>query len=301
MEENSTQRNDRLLKYSAFAGTIIAAAGSANAQVVYTDIIPDSTISLPDTVYLLDLNNDATTDFWVGMNERVGTYYGGLVNYDIDAFGLVTLSSNSAIGTSATPPQPLNYAKAFVMNDVIDDAGPFFQGSTNNNPLLGAAYGQITGIISSSVMLGGFRGENNRFYGLKLLSGGNTYYGWVRVNCNDSANTFTIKDYAYESTPDQQILAGDTGNGFVGDADLDGAISGVDMMLANKELTINVRNPKATEGQLIVTNTAGQIVTNESLKKGTNRFNLDGLATGMYIIAARFNEGGVTNKFFIMK
>ena len=36
------------------------------------------------------------------------------------------------------------------------------------------------------------------------------YYGWLRLNVASGAVSFTVKDYAYNTIPDQPILAGQT-------------------------------------------------------------------------------------------
>lgn len=54
------------------------------------------------------------------------------------------------------------------------------------------------------------------FAGVKFQTGGNTYYGWIRLKWTDTAapapaNTLTAIDWAYNNTPNAPILAGDTG------------------------------------------------------------------------------------------
>jgi flagellar hook assembly protein FlgD len=47
---------------------------------------------------------------------------------------------------------------------------------------------------------------------LGLVKGAHTYYGWVHISVSVSYNSvgFTVKDYAYNSVPEQAILAGQT-------------------------------------------------------------------------------------------
>ncbi|MBK7304487.1 MAG: hypothetical protein IPI90_14885 [Saprospiraceae bacterium] len=49
-----------LKKLSGFIVTVLMLSVSANAQIVYTDVNPDTTIA--NRIYYLDLNNDGTTD-----------------------------------------------------------------------------------------------------------------------------------------------------------------------------------------------------------------------------------------------
>jgi len=49
---------------------------------------------------------------------------------------------------------------------------------------------------------------NNKYLALKLIVGTNTYYGWARLDVFAISSSFTIKDYAYESTSNACIQAG---------------------------------------------------------------------------------------------
>ena len=59
----------RLSKYTAAATAVVGAVAGANGQVVYTDINPDEVHDAANNggpeFGLLDLNNDATLDFFV--------------------------------------------------------------------------------------------------------------------------------------------------------------------------------------------------------------------------------------------
>jgi hypothetical protein len=48
------------------------------------------------------------------------------------------------------------------------------------------------------------------YLGLRLVSGGNTFYGWARISYN-SDQSLTVYDFAYNNTPGTPIVAGDTG------------------------------------------------------------------------------------------
>ena len=52
---------EKIKSYSTLAASILAVAKTADAQVIYTDVMPDDTIHLG--IYSLDLNNDGVTDF----------------------------------------------------------------------------------------------------------------------------------------------------------------------------------------------------------------------------------------------
>jgi hypothetical protein len=57
---------------------------------------------------------------------------------------------------------------------------------------------------------GNWLGATNKYLALKLIVGTNTYYGWARLDFLFISGSFTIKDYAYESTPNACIQSGQT-------------------------------------------------------------------------------------------
>jgi hypothetical protein len=293
--KTATQRKERLLKYSAMAGTAVATISSANAQIVYTDVNPDETYSLSTTPsYLLDLNNDVNVDFVMSVTNRTGTYYGGLINYDANIFGLITLGTNSAAGSTGTN---LDYVNALSFGQNIDAGLNWMTGTTgtaSTGGLVGAASVVLTGIYSTTANVGSFGGLTDAYVGLQFDIGGQRHYGWARVDVASDAQSFTIKDYAYDATPNTMIPAGATISSV---SDL--VLNNVNIMqLPNNSLMIDVRE-EVTGGNLIVTNTTGQTVKTNNLIEGNNRVSLDGLASGIYIVSAQFNEGVVTEKVFV--
>ena len=65
MQDKKATLSKKIKSYSALAGSIIAVSASADAQVVYTDVSPDSVINTSGGFYNIDLNADGTTDFQV--------------------------------------------------------------------------------------------------------------------------------------------------------------------------------------------------------------------------------------------
>ena len=53
-----------------------------------------------------------------------------------------------------------------------------------------------------------FNNVTDAFVGLSFPAGGNTYYGWVRVDVDNAAGSFVVKDWAYESNAGQGIVTG---------------------------------------------------------------------------------------------
>jgi len=65
--------------------------------------------------------------------------------------------------------------------------------------------------IGSPILWGGaFAGVASGYIGLEFYTDGQPYYGWVRVGAPVSINGGWIYDYAYETSPDTPIKAGQT-------------------------------------------------------------------------------------------
>jgi hypothetical protein len=155
-----------------------------SAQIIYTDI-PDET---PNATYSLDLNNDSIVDFII--------HFGG---------------SGSTIGVICSPQNNNAYAGNFVggvhlpwalsaSNNICDTLSTWYDA---NNP----------GTMGMGANIGYWPSAANKYLALKLIVGTNTYYGWARFDLLAISSSFTIKDYAYNSIPNNCIQAGKTNVG----------------------------------------------------------------------------------------
>lgn len=168
----------------------------ANAQIVYTNVNPDATSS---GGYNLDLNNDGITDFII-------THTTSTISGSPNCSGTKT---NNFIKVSPTGNNQCATNK-LVANTIINSSLLTWNSSANQ-------------VIASSIWHCGFHPNgwswtasypghwSNSVIGymaLKITVNGNTYYGWLGMN-TFLASTFTIKDYAYNSIPNQPILAGE--------------------------------------------------------------------------------------------
>ncbi len=171
-------------------------SASANAQIVYTDVIPDDTIS--QGTYNLDLNNDGTNDFVI--THSVTTFICAGQPRPNRYIRVTPLGTNQVACYSGTN------ATKMTLNANIDASVLTWNNSVNQ--LMASRTYHPLG-CTPSVQGGQWINAVNGYLGLKLISSGNTYYGWARLNTLD-ANSFTIKDYAYNTIPNQHILAGQT-------------------------------------------------------------------------------------------
>ncbi len=182
--KNSNNLTKRLAQYGALS-VAIAGVAEANGQIIYTDIA-DFTGG-PGVSYDLDLNNDAITDF---------TVFG----IAAPAVGLGASVANSFLGSA------VYYVYPFALdggNPISSGQTTWFNAFTSSGTL---------NYVSCYNGIGGSNwcGVSDKYLGLRFLIGANTHYGWARLDVSASGDSFTVKDYAYNTVPGQSITAGQT-------------------------------------------------------------------------------------------
>ncbi|MEO5571057.1 MAG: T9SS type A sorting domain-containing protein [Bacteroidia bacterium] len=173
---------------------------TAKAQIVYTDVNPDSTITTGSSytikIYNLDLNNDGTVDF------NILTYHtpGGFYVYPRFYVKVTPLNANEVLDDSLSG--SVYYPGALGLNSFIE-----------TNLLWSNTSNQILYYSLAAYQWGFWSLNTDGYLGLKVIVASDTLYGWVRLSIkknNASSISFKIKDYAYNSIPNQPILAGET-------------------------------------------------------------------------------------------
>src|SRR6476469_2895178 len=180
---------------------------TVNAQIVYTDVNPNITLDTNGALYNLNINNDGIADFKFDYNYRI---------YNCQC---LMLRTSGDLSSSVVVPLNSNSMMAFTNaeDDIIKlNANTIIDSSLHweNYELALTAYGGFCnacskGTIFSHVLNGGiWDGSTDKYMGLQVKIGSNIYYGWVRLDVGIEANFVTIKDYAYNTVPNQPILAG---------------------------------------------------------------------------------------------
>lgn len=198
-------------KLSPAAYTAMAAAwmpSHADAEVIYTDVVPDVVIDMPGTGVEIDLDGNGINDFnflFTSTNFFASTYWGGFNLYVINAI-LATPTNDNAIAAFSTGGGA--YVYPYVIDSGIDigpSAGMFFQ--NDYQTLLYQFYAIISSAFYYPIIQAGewIFGETDKFVGLQLASGDSTYYGWARLTVDPSNRAFTIKDLAFESVAETPI------------------------------------------------------------------------------------------------
>lgn len=182
----SEKLSNRLLKYSAFSAAILGTA-NASGQIVYTDIA-DETV-LPGSSYYLDLNNDMLGDFSFTINSTANFAF----MQPVSGTAATMYNSNGFVGFSSGP---YNYPSNLASGDIINGTGGLFSARGDFN------YSSCG--YPGSQFCDGLDG----YVGLVLVVGLNTHYGWARIQVASDTANMIIKDYAYNTTPDEVIEAG---------------------------------------------------------------------------------------------
>ncbi len=202
-------------KFSAFIVTAMMFSAIANAQIVYTNVNPDTTVNTNNGVYHLDINNDGIIDFNITYTTTVLPLCGTLTNTQTNIDIRITPLGANKVGNDSTY---TTYPSALPLNSNIDSS--FFIWKNNANQILTEKYWQCRAIQhfpppphyfwGGPLYLGSWNGAVDEYIPLQLDVSSQKYYGWVRLNVATDAVSFTVKDYAYNSIPDQPILAGQT-------------------------------------------------------------------------------------------
>jgi hypothetical protein len=184
----SSKLSKQLAKYGALTAAI-AGVADASGQIIYTDVTPDFTGAGGDE-YFLDLNNDGTNDFRIfNTAGSSGEFY---------LFAQPLTASNDVLASNSG-----NFGYPFALSS----GAPISNGANfwlNN--------GYSTGYLSlnyNNCSFGNWCSVTDRYLGLRFNIGGNTHYGWARLDVpNNAASSWTVKDYAYNTTAGDPINAG---------------------------------------------------------------------------------------------
>ncbi len=275
-------------------GIGIMFSASANAQIVYTDVIPDSTmldnlpIGLNTKNYNLDLDNNANDDF------ILTAYYGPSILGGTPSMVYASPLNGNALKdtlTTGNVPIPLQ------LNAVID-----------SNLLLQQSWqtsGSHTLRESGGIgPVGLWNNLSDYYLGLRLLQSGQTYYGWVRlrVNVTSSYASVIVRDYAYNSIPDQPILAGQTtATGIIENS----FTSSVNLFPNPATNLLTIDNGKLTIENVIIYEMSGRKVYSENHHNtNTNSeitIDVSKIPAGVYIVQIKSADFNATKKLVIEK
>jgi len=300
MKKSSTQTTaKRLAGYSTMAGAFVALSTNAQAQFLYTDIEPDETYAGDGEFYELDLNNDGDVDYmFVVADFTYPGFFYSIANPSNTWPGLIRnvriYSYNGSVGGefgsySTILPYALNNGA-----DINEDM-QWNTSSAYGNQIMAFYLGVISypspGSTYSFLKAGNWPGKTDKYIALKLEDGGESYYGWARLDVENDCNEFTIKDYAMKTTPDEGLEAGQT--------------VGVFSVIQNDQLTaysygntinIVVKDLQTNGATVKVFDIEGKVVYQNNLDLSGMQITLETAATGTYTLQVMTEEDAVYTK-----
>ncbi|WP_432412874.1 T9SS type A sorting domain-containing protein [Rasiella sp. SM2506] len=251
----------KLAKYGALS-LAIAGVADATGQVVYTDVDPDFVGGMGDS-FAIDFNADGTDDIQV-LQSNNGNYE------------LVQALPAAGNGVIAASNAGYLYASNLADGTAIDGSG---------------AFGSFGSFCAGPGYTGSqFCGTGVGLIGVQFDAAGNTHYGWVRVDIADSSN-FTVLGYAFESTPDTAIAAGDEGSPLGVNEQ---AFANFDFFVSNEQLNLSAANAM---NNVTVFSILGQQVVNQKLSGTNETVNVSALSTGIYVAKVSIDGAVKTIKF----
>ncbi len=254
----------------------ITATMQAKTQIVYSDLEPDAI--LEDTIitptepecYMLDLNNDGTSDFQICI-----IYF-------------VQLPDPPARTVRITVVE--NTQNKIAVNENDELKALFLNSNDSINEQL--TWTIHSAIICTNSTIGNYLcPSDEKYYALAIKINGLLHYGWVRIET--TLEQAIIKDYAYNTTSNQMILAGQMSLNIS-----NAQMSNIIVSFISNNVVIDFSNVLNPNGLVSITNTLGNIVYNEAIDSNYTEINLANFASGMYIIKLETTYGIITKKIF---
>ncbi|MDD3875660.1 MAG: T9SS type A sorting domain-containing protein [Bacteroidales bacterium] len=253
-------------------------AAKTNAQIVYTDIDPDTTIYVPNVPYYVDamnnfefdINNDSIPDFrFIARNYSYESTYGIMLS-------LLKRNNNFVSGGCASG----GYREDIFINDTIyNNLNWYWIKHIKTTP----------NIFDCELPVGDI------YFGLMHVKNSDTLYGWVR--CTATNNSITVKDYAYNTIPNMSILAGQTELGIGNFAQS----TNINIYENSGYLNVSITYPYQTQGHIRIYNQQGALVKAVSINGQQNTIPLAGLAQGIYIVQVATQTEIVNKQIFLQE
>lgn len=197
----------KLTKYVTSSAAVLAIGASADAAIVYTNIV-DEDLAWQGDNFAIDIDNGGTNDFRFNRGGFFTFTYSGF-SYQSDRAGLGGYNAGSSYNRNQVlVSSSYNKVKNLSSSYTISNAASNWRSDSyyNSNNI-----GQSSN-YSGGYYNGNIAGNGASVIGVKFDINGEWHYGWIKVSY-DFYGAFTIQDYAYEACPGVAIIAGATSGG----------------------------------------------------------------------------------------
>ena len=269
-----------------------------DAEVIYTDVVPDVVIDVPGTGVEIDLDGNGTNDFnflFTSTNFFASTYWGGFNFYVINAI-LATPENDHAIAAFSTGGGA--YVYPYVIDSGIDigpSAGLFLQ--NDYQTLLYQFYAIISSAFYYPIIQAGewLFGQTDKFVGLQLAEGDSTYYGWVRLTVDPSNRAFTIKDLAFESVAETPIET------FFPTKLISNSVLQPELQVyySNETVFVKLESSTPMNGNIELVSLNGALIDNKILNGNATQLECSHIESGVYLIVCYTESFTITKKIII--
>lgn len=262
----------RIAQYGALSAAFTGLTEANSQGIVYTNLGDGE--SVINGSYYLDLNGDYS-DFTI--RHRGSSSLGIL---DIQP----TCCYNAIIGNNFNYSSGGDYRYPFALDyGVLISASADPLSSPNNswNSYYVFQNMDFWGNCGSPGYRSMWCGATDKYLGLRFeifnISGNTTHFGWAKLDVDNTAGAiWTIKEYAYNSTPDEPIYTGQKTLGID-----DKLISKIKVVALNKSIGL-YNLPESTNYKLY--NITGQNILEGSIDNNTYVIEANTLSSGIYIL-----------------
>lgn len=188
----------KIADYSLVAVGILAISQSSKSEVVYTDVDPDKNLQMNADTFFLDLNKDTIVDYLFTFSQIPATATTG---YFYRMVNLYPQGINEIINTAGN-----NFPKTLDKGNSINRSSNW----VNNDFVMASAYRAYFDPFYKIPIgaEGPWPNKHDGYLGLRIYLGGDTLYGWARLDVDTLVGSATIKDFAYESISGKGIKMG---------------------------------------------------------------------------------------------
>ena len=279
---------------------VLLIATQAQAQIIYTDVIPDATYNVINDTCYLDLDNNGQVDYRLYRSEvpQVCSGMGGPCTLPlpeqrikIDRVGTNEIAYVSPWGGQWPARLPLGQ-----MIDANTDM------SETNHLIRRYRSGGFCGGGGPACVPDPpitWAATPQGYLGLRFDIAGATHYGWAQLSV-PSATSFTLRDYAYNSVPGEGILAGDMGSISTGITST--ALRGMQVSPNPFSSALSISLPTGTTGAInyrVLSLTGQAVITRTAAaNSGPSSITLDlgSLAPGTYLLEMQIGGERVVRK-----